>query len=226
MTETTNVTDSRKELNEIRRNNLELIRLRYGSMSAVNVAVGRKCTDSTFTQIRNRVFNSSTGYYREMGTRIARELEEKLRLDEGWMDRPHESAEEVPLPELGTTPPGTNNGPECSDPISGEPALSFLMKFLSGICKDITKLRAVVMDDSRFPALPSGTLLIIDTGVRSFTRDGFYLLKIGEQTAIRKISQTVTGGFRVWSDADTMEEVSDPSALQVVGRAVRAGKVL
>lgn len=30
MTETTNVTDSRKELNEIRRNNLELIRLRYG----------------------------------------------------------------------------------------------------------------------------------------------------------------------------------------------------
>lgn len=115
MTETTNVTDSRKELNEIRRNNLELIRLRYGSMSAVNVAVGRKCTDSTFTQIRNRVFNSSTGYYREMGTRIARELEEKLRLDEGWMDRPHESAEEVPLPELGTTPPGTNNGLECSD---------------------------------------------------------------------------------------------------------------
>ena len=63
MTETTNVTDSRKELNEIRRNNLELIRLRYGSMSAVNVAVGRKCTDSTFTQTRNRVFNSSTQQY-------------------------------------------------------------------------------------------------------------------------------------------------------------------
>lgn len=56
---------------------------------------------SQISQLKNRSRHSTTGQPREIGDDIARHIEAKLQLPEGWMDHPH--AELPPLEERGAT---------------------------------------------------------------------------------------------------------------------------
>jgi len=76
-----------------RRKRLEILIERYGSLAALNVAIGADKTDATLSQIRTRAPHSRTGKPRSMGDDKAREIEEKLGLERGWMDTPPGFAE-------------------------------------------------------------------------------------------------------------------------------------
>lgn len=77
-------------IDEIRRIRLEMLIKRYqGKLANLNEALGLERNHSQLARIRNR--NARTdrpGKYFDMGDEQAREIEEKLSLDRGWMDTP------------------------------------------------------------------------------------------------------------------------------------------
>ena len=82
-------------IDETRRNRLELLIKRHdGKLANLNEALGLLRTASQLARIRNR--NARTdrpGKFYEMGDDQAREIEERLSLDRGWMDTPLTCAE-------------------------------------------------------------------------------------------------------------------------------------
>ena len=75
---------------EIRREWLiELIR-RHKTLANLNIALGRTKTDATLSQIKNQALDSKSGNPRNMGSPLAREIENKLGLETGTLDNPLE----------------------------------------------------------------------------------------------------------------------------------------
>jgi hypothetical protein len=75
-------------IEEIRRDWIEVLIARYGSIAALNEAVGRPRTDATFSQLRTKAPNSGTGRVRVMGSDLARSTEKALKLPPGALDNP------------------------------------------------------------------------------------------------------------------------------------------
>lgn len=72
---------------EIRRLRLLSLIERYGTISALNEALGWPRTDPKISQIKNEnVRKDRSGSIYRMGDAMAREIEEKLNLERGWMD--------------------------------------------------------------------------------------------------------------------------------------------
>lgn len=67
---------------------LEYLIQRYGSISALNIALDRVKTDATLSQIRNKSTHNRTGAPRTMGEKIARDIEARLGLLRGVLDGP------------------------------------------------------------------------------------------------------------------------------------------
>lgn len=66
-----------KTIEEIRLDWLSRLIERHGTIAALNEALGRARTDATLTQIRNMAPNTRSGKVRNMGSELAREIEEK-----------------------------------------------------------------------------------------------------------------------------------------------------
>lgn len=77
-----------KTVSDNRREWLEHLIDRHGSISALNMALDRVKTDATLSQIRNKSTHNRTGAPRTMGEKIAREIEAKLGLTHGTLDGP------------------------------------------------------------------------------------------------------------------------------------------
>ena len=76
---------------EIRHENLSTLIDRYGGVGELNVAIGRKREDATLRQVKNGTILAN-GKPRLMGDAVAREVEETLGLERGWMDHLHEGS--------------------------------------------------------------------------------------------------------------------------------------
>lgn len=73
-----------KTVAEIRRENLEILALEFGTVDAV---AEKAATSPVYlSQIKNRAVDSKTGRPREMGTKVARKLEKGCGKQPGWMD--------------------------------------------------------------------------------------------------------------------------------------------
>lgn len=76
-------------VHETRRDRLSQLLKKYSTYAALNEALGWARTDSKLSRIKNA--NTRTdrdGKVFQMGDAIAREIEIKLGLEEGWMDTP------------------------------------------------------------------------------------------------------------------------------------------
>lgn len=79
---------------ETRRSRLRLLLNRYKTYAQLNEALEWPRTDSRLSRIRNaNVRSDRAGKVFQMGDNIAREIEAKLSLPEGWMDTPPSYAE-------------------------------------------------------------------------------------------------------------------------------------
>jgi len=65
-----------------------MLKDKYGTVSALNVAIGWESTSARLSQILNGSVRSGRGTPYEMGDATARLIEEKLELPTGWMDTP------------------------------------------------------------------------------------------------------------------------------------------
>lgn len=75
-----------KTVEEVRRERLAELRKEVGSLVAMNERLGLTSRDSTLSQLANGAKNSKTGKPKEMGSRLARELETAFKKPVGWMD--------------------------------------------------------------------------------------------------------------------------------------------
>lgn len=73
---------------ETRRARLRMLIKKYGTIAALNEALGLEKTNARLSQIKNASIRSDRGTPYEMGDPTAREIEEKLGLEIGWMDTP------------------------------------------------------------------------------------------------------------------------------------------
>ena len=72
----------------------------HGGLAQLNDKLERTRTDATLSQIKSQSPHHTTGKPRVMGDDIARAIEEKLCLSEGWMDTPPSYAELHGTPDL------------------------------------------------------------------------------------------------------------------------------
>lgn len=73
---------------EIRRIRLNMLVERFGSLTALNLALGWAKNDPKLSQIKNNNKRPGRDATYQMGDSMAREIEEKLSLVRGWMDNP------------------------------------------------------------------------------------------------------------------------------------------
>jgi len=71
---------------EIRRERLEQLIAQHQSIANLNVALGRSRADPKLAQIRNANTRADRGKPYQMGDVMAREIEQTLGLERGWMD--------------------------------------------------------------------------------------------------------------------------------------------
>ena len=73
---------------ETRRLRLGELRTQFRTWVAINKKLQLSARDATLSQIWNRAPDSKTGRPREMGTPLARRIEDCCGLPKGWMDTP------------------------------------------------------------------------------------------------------------------------------------------
>jgi hypothetical protein len=90
-----------KTIEETRRQRLELLLKKYGSLAGLNDALGWVRTDSRLSRIKNansRTDRSDKVF--QMGSPMARVIEDALDLPKGWMDTPVSAQDVVGEPDL------------------------------------------------------------------------------------------------------------------------------
>ncbi len=80
---------------EIRRSRLGQLVDRYGSIADLNQALGWPRTDPKLSQIKNNNKRPGRDASYQMGDAMAREIEDRLSLERGWMDNPISAAEQA-----------------------------------------------------------------------------------------------------------------------------------
>ena len=74
---------------ETRRQRLEMLIKKHGSIADLNEAIGWSRTDPRISRVRNaNVRTDRSGKVFQMGDAMARGIEVALKLEEGWMDTP------------------------------------------------------------------------------------------------------------------------------------------
>lgn len=95
---------------EIRRARLGELRTKHRTWAEINRKLGMLTRDATFSQIWNRAPDSRTGRPREMGTELARKIEDALELPRGWMDTSQTTAAITVAAEPRRAPYGVSAG--------------------------------------------------------------------------------------------------------------------
>src|SRR5689334_3650241 len=73
---------------EIRLEWLNILIERHGTIASLNAALGRTRTDATLSQLKNQAPDSKSGTPKNMGSPLAREIEDRLGLERGTLDNP------------------------------------------------------------------------------------------------------------------------------------------
>jgi len=84
---------SMQTVSETRRNRLEMLIKKYGSIAELNTKLNWTRTDPKLALVRNANKRQDRAKPHQMGDAMAREIEAMLGLENGWMDTPPTYAE-------------------------------------------------------------------------------------------------------------------------------------
>lgn len=148
-------------IDEIRHRNLLDLIERHQPPKIQNFANAIGRSHSQVSQIKTRARHSSGKGPRKIGDDLARDIERRLGLDEGWMDRQHLVAGE-PAPHW-----------EVAQVLSHAASNSPLITWGENMHKDLPqKFRVAAPDDSMAPRVRAGELLEFDTSLTPRPGDG------------------------------------------------------
>lgn len=220
-----------RSIKDIRRENLQFLVERYGSMKKLNGALGKK--DNGLTQILNESVHSVYGYKRTMGDRLARTLEEKLSLGYGWMDTDHSEDPDARSDllvisklniEAGCNPTGGNDGEDCAIVERIEVTPEWYKQNISRYRlhgHDLITARG----DSMEPTISSGDIVIVDTHDHDITQEGIFCVNYGAGVMLKRI-QVLPFGVEFISDNKLYNPFvlkgQEVESINIIGRVVTA----
>lgn len=201
-------------MTEIRRANLAgLIQDRFQG----NRAAFCRATEKNPNLI-NLILSNNEDIRRNLGEKLARDIEEKMGLPDGWLDVGREGGA---LGEVYTFPVTRLDAMEASGVekivIGQDVAAKHLDKPTA-----MAAVRACYMiGDEMRPAISQGDILLVDTGCSEIERDGVYVITRGKDVFVRRVRKSLDGTMRVAADGDPGGAMNVP-----IGKIKPAGRVV
>lgn len=221
-----------KTVAEIRRDNLNTLVSRAGSLAELNEQLGRKRNHPSLGQIRNRSDRGNGTFY-EMGDKLARDIEEKLGLSYGWMDTNHTPDD---WPDDNIINLKRINIQACcgSAGIQNYEDDAFVEQIQVSrpwFQENISKIREqgyeliTASGDSMEPTLKNGDLVVIDRFDTEITkRDGVFCVLIDNDLYLKRV-QRVPGSLRFISD-NRLYDPFEISLSEVESRVIVFGRMV
>lgn len=218
-----------KTITEIRRENLIEILKDFRTIAEFNETMGRKRTDPSFGMIKNQQVNPNRGKPRIMGDKLAREIELRLNLPDGWMDSTHYTNEEdayksgvpyiegtpkvIPIPTIVLQ---GGEGKMDNVVVYLDPEL--FEKYFQGRKRGDFHA-AIVLDNSMSPKLNPNDRVLIDTAITEFTTAGIYCLETPAGKVLRDIHSRLDGVLIIKASGLNEEvEFSSVPGIKIVGK--------
>lgn len=223
-----------RSVKDLRRENLQFLVEKYGTMKKLNEALDRN--DNSLTQILNQSVHSVYGYKRTMGDKIARNIEEKLNLGYGWMDADHshdafpEETDMIYLRKLDVRACCGNAGYSNLEEDESEANIEIFGVNQQWFQENVNTIRTQGYDvitargDSMEPTFKNGDMLIVDRHDTDARREGIFCCLIDGDIYIKRL-QKVPGAIRFVPDNksyDSFEIKKEEfdQLVKVIGRIV------
>lgn len=207
-----------RTLSDVRRENLCKLLQDYDSIADFNAAMGKERYNPTFTMIKNESGKTS-GRPRRMGKSLAREIEQKLSLPNGWMDEDH--AEEVEyLPGEAVSPMKTlmlfGSNPMKKETVHLDNEL-FSTYFPDEHRDDFAA--GIIHDAAMHPTLSSGDRVLVRMDGK-FSTDGMYCISTDGGMVIRRVTYRLDGKHVVSADSQPEDKtvLEEIPGISIVGR--------
>lgn len=198
-----------RSVNDVRKENLIVLRERFKTLANLNLAIGKRKTDSTLSQIINGAKDTRSGNVKNLGDRLAREMETKLSLGYGWMDADHSNEafpEEDDLIYLRRLNVSACCGASGVQNYEDEAYVDLMGVSRVWFKENISQIREngyeiiTAAGDSMEPTLKNGDLVVIDRFDTEITkRDGVFCVLIDNDLYLKRV-QRVPGSLRFISD--------------------------
>jgi hypothetical protein len=175
----------------------------------------------------NLLLTHNKEYHRNIGEKLARDIEGRMSLQEGWLDRvagATATSQQLVLPVCDGALPPSGGEPEphtaMSIPLEQAKEQWAAATTLQNLCG------LVISEDAMAPTLAHGDMAIVDRGINEVGRDGIYCINRGGRAVVRRFQTNMNGTLTMLSDSPSYKsmEVSskDLKSLEVFGRVVGA----
>lgn len=208
---------------DVRRVNLRsLIEEKYeGNRAAFCRATGKN------PNLINLLLTNNKDYHRNIGEKLARDIERRMSLPDGWLDRAAgatAASQQLTLPicEGDLLPDGMEHQPTKVMSIS----LEYAKEQWAGVTALQNLCGLVISEDAMAPTLAVGDTAIIDRGVTTVSRDGMYCINRNGTAVVRRFQANMNGTLTLLPDNPSYKSTElaakDLKSLKVFGRAVGA----
>ena len=176
----------------------------------------------------NLVLTNNPEYRRNIGEKLARDIEARTGLASGWLDSPRGigARKVAKIPMLIDSTDVPDNAPLESDyhvvfPVD-EPTLALRSTGLKNL------IIVTAQESGMEPTFVVGSNVWVDLGIKKPQGDGIYVLRVGGVTQFRRIQQMPNGDLRLSQDdpayAPQIVKNRASSGITVVGKAIAASK--
>lgn len=205
---------------EVRRQNLlNYIRDTYeGNRAEFCRATGKN------PNLINLVLTHNAEYRRNIGEKLARNIEEKAGIASGWLDSPRGvgARKVTKIPMLVDSSDIPDKAPLECDHYVVLPIDDPTLALRTTGTKNLVVVTA--QESCMAPAFNVGSNVWVDLGVKQIVGDGVYVLRMGKATKFRRVQQLPNGELRVSQDdpayAPQILKNKLSAGLKVVGKAI------
>jgi hypothetical protein len=173
----------------------------------------------------NLVLTDNPDYRRNIGEKLARDIEVKASLPSGWLDAPRGVGERktatIPITYLPWAIPDTPplKPDSCLTVPTDDPALRIRVSGTANL------IIVVQQESSMAPTIKVNDFIWVDLGVKAFNSDGVYVVRNSDgTTALKRIQQLSPTQFQLSVDDKTYEPRAVNSKamtkLPIVGRVL------
>lgn len=177
----------------------------------------------------NLVLTNNEDYRRNIGEKLARDIEKRAGIADGWLDSPRgagvRKTTRVPIIPAQTETP--DKAPLSGDfsvtlPVD-DPSLSLRATGTANL------VIVAVQEASMAPTVSVGDWVWVDLGVKKVTGDGVYLVALSDGPILRRFQALPTGDLRMSTDdpayAPVILKGKPLQALRVIGKAVACSRM-
>jgi hypothetical protein len=172
----------------------------------------------------NLVLSHNDEYRRNIGEKLARDIEARCGIANGWLDSPRGMGVRrvTKIPILTDAEDIPDDAPLTSDyhvtlPVD-DPTLSLRSTGTSNL------VIVVVQESCMAPTFHVGDHVWVDLGVKKIVGDGIYVVRMQDGSLFRRIQQLPTGELRVSTDdpayAPQILKGKAVTSMRVIGKAI------